>query len=357
VIGLFTFISILYFAQTIIIPIIYSIIIAIVLSPMVDFFVRKKMNRALAISTTLLLVICILIAIIALLSSQLMQFSDSFPKLLDKLSQLLDRSTSWISEYFNISTRNINLLIAEKKAAILNESSSRIGQTLINTGNVLVVLLLIPVYIFMILYYQPLLLEFIHKLFKSINQQEVSEVLTETKTIVRSYLVGLLLEAAIVAILNSISLLILGIEYAILLGVMGAILNLIPYLGGIVAAGLSMLITLATTSSFSCCLMVLAAYIIVQLIDNNYIIPKVVASKVKINALASIIVVLAGGALWGISGMFLSIPLIAIIKVIFDRVEPLKPWGYLLGDTMPPLLAIKLPFSNKLTIKQIKNTK
>jgi predicted PurR-regulated permease PerM len=89
---------------------------------------------------------------------------------------------------------------------------------------------------------------------------------------------------------------------------------------------------------------VLIAYYIIQLIDNHYIIPKIVASKVKINALFAIIIVLAGNALWGIPGMFLSIPMLAIVKLIFDHIEPLKPWGFLLGDTMPSLLKIKLPF-------------
>jgi AI-2 transport protein TqsA len=79
----------------------------------------------------------------------------------------------------------------------------------------------------------------------------------------------------------------------------------------------------------------LAAYIFIQFIDNNIIIPRVVASKVRINALVSIIVVIAGGALWGISGMFLSIPLTAILKVVFDHIDGLKPWGYVLGNSVP----------------------
>jgi predicted PurR-regulated permease PerM len=91
----------------------------------------------------------------------------------------------------------------------------------------------------------------------------------------------------------------------------------------------------------------MAAYYFIQLIDNNYIVPIIVASKVKINALFSIIVVIAGNALWGIPGMFLSIPLLAIIKLICDHIEPLKPWGFLLGDTMPPIIKIKPIFSKK----------
>lgn len=346
-IGLAAFISMLSVSQKIILPIIYSAIIAIILSPVVNFFVKKKMSRILAIAFTLLLVIITTVSLVTLLSYQVMQFSDSFPKLVEKLHQMLDQSIAWISDSFNISARKINVWVTGKNTEFLNDRSSAIGQTLIHTGNVLVVLVLIPVYVFMILFYQPLLIEFIHKLFKSSNQHEVNEVLSATKKIIRSYLVGLLLEAGIIATLNSTALLILGIDYAILLGVIGAILNIIPYIGGIIAVALPMVIALATKSSSSYYLLVLASYIFIQFVDNHYIIPKVVASKVKINALISIIVVLAGGALWGIPGMFLAIPLTAILKVVFDHIDALKPWGFLLGDTMPAVILFKLPFKKK----------
>lgn len=333
-IGLFAFIGMLFIAQRIIVPVIYATIIAIVLSPIVDFFVRKKMNRLIAITITIILVIASTLSVITLLSVQLMQFADSFPILIQKFHLLLDQTVVWSSHHFNISVRKINLWITEKNLELIKGSGSAIGQTIIDTGSVLIVLVLIPVYVFMILFYQPLLIEFIHKLFKSSDQKEVSEVISATKKIIRSYLVGLLLEAAIIATLNSTCLLILGIDYAILLGVIGAIVNVIPYIGGVVAVTLPMLIALATkTPTYA--LLVLVFYIIIQFVDNHFIIPKVVASKVKLNALISVIVVLAGGALWGIPGMFLSIPLIAIIKVIFDHIEALKSWGFLLGNIVP----------------------
>jgi predicted PurR-regulated permease PerM len=116
---------------------------------------------------------------------------------------------------------------------------------------------------------------------------------------------------------------------------------MIPYIGGIVAVAMPMIVALVTKTTPIYALYVLLAYYVIQLIDNNYIVPIIVASKVKINALFSIIVVIAGNALWGIPGMFLSIPLLAIVKLICDHIEPLKPWGFLLGDSMPPLLNIE----------------
>jgi len=144
-----------------------------------------------------------------------------------------------------------------------------------------------------------------------------------------------------VAILDTAALFILGIEYAIILGILGALLNMIPYLGGLVAVAMPMMVALVTKTSPMFAIYVLVLYYIIQLIDNNYIVPYIVASKVKINALFSIIVVIAGNALWGIPGMFLSIPILAIVKLVCDHIEPLKPWGFLLGDTMPSILEIK----------------
>ncbi len=332
-IGLTALIGLLHIAEDIIIPIIYSTIIAIVLTPVVNFLVRKKINRTLAITITISILIALILSLIVLLSSQASIFSDSFPALLDKFDLLLQQTVAWTSSTFNVSPDKINSWIDDVNVHLISESKTMIGQTLASIGNLLVVLVLIPVYVFMILYYQPLLLNFIHKVFSYSKQKSVNEVLTATKGIIQSYLVGLLLEASIVATLNAISLMIIGIDYAILLGVLGAILNVIPYLGGIITLTLTMLIALATKTPFHA-LMVMITFLTVQIIDNNYLVPKVVASKVRINALMSIIVVIIGGALWGINGMFLSIPIVAIIKVIFDHIDGLKPWGYLLGDTI-----------------------
>ena len=347
-IGFFAFISMLYIAQRIIVPVIYATILAIVLSPLVDFFVRKKINRVLAITLSLALVLGVIILFILFFSSQMNLFTESFPKLLDKFSETLHRLVIWVSEHFNISAQKIDNYISDTKTAMLSSSRSTIGVTLTTMGGALIILVLIPVYVFMILFYQPLLLDFIRRLFGKDNQKEVNEVLNSTKTIIRRYLVALLLEAAIIAALNSAGLLIIGIDYAIVLGIIGAILNVIPYIGGVIAVALPMMIAFVTKSSPTYAILVLIVYIIIQFIDNHYIIPKIVASKVRINALISIIVVLAFGALWGIPGMFLSIPLTAILKVIFDHIDTLKPWGFLLGDTMPAIAIFKIKLKKKV---------
>ena len=333
IIGLLAFVTVLYFTQSIVVPIIYSTIIAIVLSPMVGFLTKRKVNQVLSISITLFLFIAITVTIVMLLSVQMMQFSESFPKLIEKINQFADSTELWASQRFNVSKLKIHSLILKKRTEVIGDGGALIGQTIISTGSKLVVLFLIPVYVFMILLYQNHLIKFIHKLFSRKEYGEVDDVLSSTKVIVQSYLVGLLMEALIMAFLNSATLLIIGIEYAILLGVLGAIVNVIPYVGGIISIIPPVIIAIISNSP-SDALLVVIAYLVIQFFDVHYIVPKVVASKVKINALISVVVVLAGGALWGLPGTFLSIPLTAIIKVILDHIEQVKPWGFLLG--VPP---------------------
>jgi predicted PurR-regulated permease PerM len=219
--------------------------------------------------------------------------------------------------------------------SLITAGSAAIGKTIITVGGALVLLILIPVYIFLLLFYQPLIIEFIYRLSGLENREQVSQILSQIKILIQDYLVGLLIQAGVIAILYLTGLLILGIDYAILLAVSGAFLNMIPYIGAIIAAMLPMLMAVVTKPSPASALLVLGLYVFIQFIDNNILVPRIVASKVRLNALTSIIVVFSFGLLWGIPGMFLSIPLTAIIKVICDHIEPLKPLGFLLGDTMP----------------------
>jgi predicted PurR-regulated permease PerM len=335
ILGLVAFFFILYVGREIIVPIIFSTILAIVLNPVVNFL-NRKINRIVAISIAITLAMVLIGALFYFIGSQLAMFSDSFPLLKQKFTLMFRDFIHWISETFNISTYKVKAWIEKTKNEQMEGGGAVIGDTLMSVTGTLIVVLLVPIYVFMILFYKPLLLDFIGQCFSSGKRDTVAEVLIETKTLIQSYLTGLMLEALLVATLNSVGLLIIGVDYALLLGVLGAILNLIPYIGGIIAIALPMIVAI-TTQSGGAALSVLALYLVVQLIDNNFFVPMIVASKVKVNGFVSIIVVLIGGALWGVGGMFLSIPLTAIIKVICDRVPSLKPLGFLLGDTMPQI--------------------
>ncbi len=343
-VGLIALLALLYFAKSIIIPIIFAIIFSIVLRPVVNFLVKFKINRVLAIIFTMFLTFMVIAAFGAVFISQASRFGESWPALVQKFTSLLNQNIADAADYFNKDPQKIHDWITKTQGEIISASTAAIGQTIFFLGNGLVVLLLIPFYIFMILFYQPILIEFVRRLSGARYQTHVKEIVSQIKTVIQRYLVGLFIEALLMAAMNTTALLILGIQYAFILGILAAILNVIPYIGGIIAVAMPMMVALVTKPTPWYAVYVMAAYYFIQLIDNHYIVPYIVASKIKINALFSVIVVLVGNALWGIPGMFLSMPLLAIIKLICDHIEPLKPWGFLLGDTMPPILKVKTIF-------------
>lgn len=350
IIGIVGFFFIIYIGQDIIIPIAFGTIIAILLNPLVYFLTKRKLNRVVAIFLVMFLSLIVAAGLIYFLAVQATSFSSTFPQLQDKFDIMFKQAIQWVSETFNLSKSTINAWIIKTKNQGINNSTIVIGQTLSTMSNVIVVLLLLPVYIFMILFYKPLLLDFIAMLFPKNQLHTVMEILSETKKLIQNYLNGLFIEAIIVAVLNSAALFILGVQYAILIGIIGALLNVIPYIGGVIAIAIPILVSLATQPPITAVYVVIA-YLLVQFIDNNYIVPYIVASRVKLNALISIIVVLIGGALWGVPGMFLFLPITAILKIIFDRIDQLKAIGFLFGDTMPAMGKEIFKFGVKKTPK------
>ncbi|WP_428656271.1 AI-2E family transporter [Runella sp.] len=334
IVGIIALFYVLYVGQDILVPLILAALLAMLLNPVVNFLSNRKINRTLAIFLAILAAALLVAVLLYFIGSQLSRFGDSLPIFKQKSAELYKQLLQWVAETFNIPPDKVSGWITKTQKEIMSQGTSAMSQTLGTLSGMLGLFLLLPVYIFLFLYYKTLLLTFIAQLFENAPSKMVNEVLAETKSLVQSYLVGLLTEAGIVAVLNSAGLLIIGVEYAIVLGIIGALLNIIPYIGGLIATALPMLVAI-TTQSPSAALWVLVLYLVVQFVDNNLIVPKIVGSKVKVNALVSIVVVLIGGALWGVSGMFLSIPLVGILKVVFDRIDPLKPFGYLIGDDQP----------------------
>jgi predicted PurR-regulated permease PerM len=329
--GIMLFVFMLFELRTILVPLAFALMIAILLNPLVNILTKKKINRIVAISISLLAVILFVAGLMYFISSQVVKFSDNMPVLEKKFTMLFHNLQLWLQNNYSLSLDKQSQMIADT----VNSLKPLIGQTLGNVLGTLSMIVLLPIYIFLMLYYKTLILNFLYEVFAEKNSTQVSNVLKETKNAIQSYMVGLLLEAIIVAILNSAALLILGVEYAILIGVIGALLNVLPYIGGIIAIALPVLIATITKDGYTTQIGIIIAYLVIQFIDNNILVPRIVSSQVKINALVSLVIVLLGGAIWGVSGMFLSVPFIAVLKIIFDRVEGLRPWGKLLGSEVP----------------------
>lgn len=309
------------------IPVAFAVLIAILLNPL---FVRmeKKISKVPAILLSILVAVLFLVGLFYFLSTQIAGFVDKVPLIQKKMGMLIANADVWTDKHFGINLK--------KQMDSLNENGSGLVRNTLGTIlGMLSVVVLIPIYVFMLLFYKPLILDFLFNVFSEKHSLRVAEILSETKSAVQSFMQGLMIETAIVCIMNSIALIAIGVPSAVVIGVIGGILNILPYIGGLIAIALPVLMVTITRDGYSGQLLVIASYLVIQFIDNNILVPRIVSKKVQINALISIIIVLLGGALWGIAGMFLSIPFIGVLKIIFDRVDDLKPWGKLLGDEVP----------------------
>jgi predicted PurR-regulated permease PerM len=313
------------------VPLAFSILLAILLNPLSNWFQRKKIPVIWSIIFSLLAAILVITAILYFLSSQIINFSDQLPVLKEKFDEFFYLFQVWVYDHAKIDFLKQEQLIADAKTKL----KPIVGETIGIVASSFIIIILLPVYTGLFLYYKTLILNFLFEIFADKDSKEVSIILQETKSAIQNYMQGLLIEALIVAILNVLALWALGVKYALLLGIIGALLNVVPYIGGIIAIALPVLVATVTKDGYNTQLGILIAYVVIQFIDNHFLIPVIVSSKVRINALVSIITVLLGNALWGIPGMFLAIPFIGVLKIILDKIPTLKPWGKLLGDEIP----------------------
>jgi predicted PurR-regulated permease PerM len=267
--------------------------------------------------------------IVDFISRQVASFMSDIPAIEKNLNTLWREIKQWGHQTFGFNYKQQDKMLEGAKAGTI-DTFGVAGTFNLITASVLT-LTLIPIYVFLLMYYRPMLLQFLVELFKSEHSERVREIIKEIKNVIQHFVVGILIETGTVALLNSVGLLVLGAPYAALLGILGAILNMIPYIGGIVQLIFSALVIYSNTGSISLLAWSTIILLVVQFIDNNLLVPWIIGTKVQLNSLVSIIGVLVGGALCGIGGMFLSIPALAICKVIFDRVDDLKPWGRVFG--------------------------
>jgi len=326
--------GLIYIGSDILMPLFFAIVLAILLLPLNNWLVRKGIPKVPAMLLSILFALLFIGSIIYFLSSQVASFMSDLPAIKQHMKEHWHTVQIWIRKTFNYSYKEQDKAIAQATTNMQGSGTSVVGATLFSAVQALLYVVLLPIYTFLIMYYRGLIRKFLVDSFNVRHKTSVEEVIAESKGIIQGYMLGLLIEMAIVAGLNATGFFIIGIEYAIFLAVLAAILNMIPYVGMLVATIICMLITLTSSNNISDVLWVALALTIVQFIDNNLLMPYVVSSKVRINALASIIGVLVGGALAGVSGMFLSIPGVAIMKTIFERVDGLKPWGMLMGDDL-----------------------
>jgi putative heme transporter len=318
--------------QDILVPLFIAILLSMSIFPIANWLESKGLGRVWSVSFTLLLFTVIAIGIIWLASIQVSAFGEMIPQLEKRATDWINEIQRWAENTFHVGRKTQIAKLRQYGTGFLSSGGSFFTSALSTTGSVLGNLSLIPIYMFFFLYYRDFFKMFFYRLFNNISRKKIDSVLKKIYEVVHSYLTGLVTVTIIVGSLNTVGLLILGIDYAVFFGFLAAALLVIPFVGILIGSILPIIMALITKDSPMYAVGVAGVFVFVQFLEGNFITPQIVGSKISINGLVAIIALLLGSALWGIAGMALSLPTIAILKVIFDAVPDLKPFGYILGE-------------------------
>ncbi len=327
--------------QETLVPLIFAVLLAAIIFPLCRRLERWGMPRVGAITVGILVAIGVLYGLIYLVSIQIGNFTAEAPRLIERGNQILDQVQHYADDHYNIDRKRI---VAEARKYLntgLSSAGTILTSTLLATTNTLSTIALLPLFIFFFLLYRDFFKSFMYKVVGHTRRTKVDAVMGQIYTVVKDYLVGLVLVIIVVGILNTVGLLILGVEYAVFFGFFGAFMILIPYVGIAIGSVLPALFTLGINPNPLVALGVVGVFLFVQVLEGNFITPYIVGSKVSINPLAAIIVLILWGQLWGLSGLILALPLTAILKVLFDSIDSLKPYGFLIGEAEKPRPPIK----------------
>ncbi len=318
-------------ASNIFIPLVFGLLISILLYPLSRFFENKmRLGRVAAAMLSVTLFIAAMFSFIYFLTLQIISFSSDFPQLRVRFNQMFGQLQHWLSYKLHINNRQQTSYIDQSINGIMGSVAHSISNIFVSLTGVLLLTVFVLIFTFFMLYHRKLLMKFVLYLFAEEHRPKVNEVIMETKSMINSYVLGLVIEMLVISIVNCTMFMIMGIQYALLLGVMAAVLNIIPYLGIYTSIVIVMLVTFANSSG-NVALEAGAGLFIVHLLDSNILFPRIVGGRVKMNPFITIVAVILGEFVWGIPGMFLFIPIVGIIKLVCERVPGLEAWALLIG--------------------------
>jgi len=314
-------------------PLIFSCLFSILLLPLASFMERRfGFRRGLASILAILLLVTFISSIIYFVGMQISDLADDWPQFKIQLNSSLASIQHWIAFKFHINSYKQLTFLKSAASKALDSGTTVLGTTIISLSSFILFLIFTFIYTLFLLTFRRLIMNFLISVFLEENSIVVHDIVEKVQQILRKYIIGLFIEMCIVSVVVFIAFWAFGIKYAALLAIITGLLNIIPYIGIFSAMLISFLITFATAAATGKLFLVVVTLVITHLVDSNILLPGIVGSKVKINPLITVLGVVLGEMIWGISGMFLSIPVIAVLKIIFDRVESLKPWGVLLGE-------------------------
>jgi putative permease len=333
---LFSLIAIGYLviiAKEILSPILFSCLFSILLLPVAQFFEFKlRFSRSAAAMVSVILLFVFIGTVIYVIGSQIADLAKEWPDFQAQIKRSLWEFRGWVQDNFHVTRGKQLRVVNTATDKVLSPDTATVGATVLSVSGMLLFLVFTFIYSFLFLLYRSLIMKFLESVFLKENNATVHAIVEQVQFIIRKYIIGILIQMAIMATVIGVAFSVMGVKYAILLGLLAGVFNVVPYIGILTVLVISAIVSLGTSPDSSQAVWVMSTVVIMHLVDSNVVLPIVVGSKVRINAFMTILGVVVGEMIWGIPGMFLSIPVIAVLKIIFDQVESLQPWGIILGD-------------------------
>ncbi len=346
----FLLIAGIIFARDFLYPLTFGMMFSYLLYPLANVLEKKGLPRILAIFVTLIISLSIVAGVVLLFANQLSHMFDDFGNLKAKANFNIEQLQRNLEDWLGLQDNKIEQFL---KSGVNNFFSLQNGGGFAHffsatTGTILR-LAILPVYIFLFLYYRTKFASFILKIVPVKQKLNTIHILRDISTIAARYMGGVTIVVMILVVLNSVGLLIIGVKYAILLGIISAFINFIPYFGTLLGGSVPLLFVLLTADDpLHIAARVVLLFIIIQFIENNILTPNIVGGNVKINPFFIIVGLVLAGTIWGIPGMLIIVPFMAILRIIFSHLDPWKPYAYLLGPAGTRNHAISMENIKKL---------
>lgn len=324
----------LYFFSNVLMPILFSGLASLIFLPIVKFWQRIGLNNGLSVLFTVLLITLLILGGILIIVIQSQEIVEEIPALMEQNKDFLSLSTyefssETISTYINEHSDTIQENLQSLKGSIISVLEGGFN----GLKNTFIFLITCPIYIFFMLLYRDNIYRFVIEFQrKGKDEKESEKIIDEVKMSLYHYLKGLFLVMLTIGVLTTIGLFFLGIKYALFLGILTALLTPIPYIGVVISALVPITIALLTKDSLWYPVGVLAVFVFVQFAEGNFITPRIMGNSVNINPLIILLSIVILGSITGLIGLILTVPILAILKVIVDHYPHLKPWSYLLED-------------------------
>ncbi len=323
----FAIVAVLSITKQLLVPLSFSVFLAYLLYPTAHKLEGWKIPRIAANLIVILSFMGVVFGVIYIMTQLFGNLSEDLPQLRTQFAGSFRDFQNLVQDVFGLTISQQNEVI--KTAGL---SGDYFG-TFIEAGkNLIITLALIPVYTFLLLFYRDKFYQFIMMMVKPKNEPVMQTIVRKASNVVPKYLTGLIVVCTVLVGINSLGFSIIGVEYPIFFGLVAAIFNLIPYLGTVLGYGIVCFFVLGVQSPAVAGAVVIQ-FFIVQFLENNILTPNITGSYVRINPLVIIFSLIAGGLVWDLPGMFLVIPTLGVLKIVFESVEEWKPYAFFIGTS------------------------